>query len=114
MTKPDLLEVARQELGVEFSEASKLTVAELRELLKSHRQADQQTAQETFPLAHLPKGFSRLTHAALVAECRTRGLNVAATMGKEPTRAQLMMAIRDQVNEANGVTPVDWTMADSA
>ena len=56
-TKPELIEVARQELGMTWATGEKETVATLREKIRTNRQGLQKVID---PLEVLPKGFGRM------------------------------------------------------
>lgn len=120
MKKDELLEVARRELDLRPDQAARFTVIELRELIRQAR--DQARGVNDDPLARMPKGMQRMTHAELVAECGRRNIG----LGTRPTRAEMMVAIRAQVEGIQGTyqewqdedqdwtTTNDWEMANSA
>jgi hypothetical protein len=107
MKKADLQELARQELGLRLDQSARLTVIELRELLRQNR-ATTRLVQD--PRFQLPKGLSRMTAAQLQAECEFREI----ALPSRPNRAQMMMAIREYVIQNGGTVGQDWLMADSA
>jgi hypothetical protein len=80
------IEIARCELGMRREQVEALTVVEIRELIRSHRE---QTKILLRPHASYPKGLSRMTAQELVAECTERGLLVGRA-----TRPQMIAAIR--------------------
>ena len=101
--------------------AERLTVLELRELLKSRRQAEKAAATDQTPFRHLPKGLSKMSLEHLFLECQLRQipLDGVVPMGKKPARAQLILAIREhtewsKAEERFQQTQGDWPMAGSA
>jgi hypothetical protein len=109
MKKPDLVEVARKEIGLRSDQATKLTVIEIRELIRQHRESVK--AMED-PLMKLPVGLARMTVEQLKEECVRRNIQHVSRV----TRVQMIMAIKEQVGEARGSEAhgSDWQMADSA
>ena len=81
MKRDQLLELVVHELGMPIPEAKRLSVKELRELLRQAR-SDRQV-EEYDPLTQLPKGFSKLNKAAIVAECELRGITVTKCSGRK-------------------------------
>ena len=114
MRKADLVEVARRELDMRPDQAAKLTVLELRELIRQQRGT--KTAETEDPLARLPKGMTRMRRDELIQECELRNINLSV----KPTRAEMMLAIRAQVARKPGAyetrsqTGSDWDMAEAA
>ena len=114
MRKADLVEVARRELDMRPDQAAKLTVLELRELIRQQRGT--KTAETEDPLARLPKGMTRMRRDELIQECELRNINLSV----KPTRAEMMLAIRAQVARNPGAYETrshngsDWDMAEAA
>ena len=101
MTKEQLIEVARQELGMKREIASKETVVTLREKIRSHRKSQNTDGD---PLLTLPKGLSKLSSEQLAYECHLRGLDPSTTdrPGHQwKTRPQMITMIRDLVDRNN-------------
>ena len=90
MSRADLEEVARKEIGVTQAELNKETVTTLRERIRLNR-AMLKTA--TDPLASLPKGLSKMLSEALREEIQLRGL----PEWPNATRAQMEILVRDDV-----------------
>ena len=90
MTKAQLVEAARKELGLSLVKAEAETVTTLRERLRTARQITMTTLD---PLAKIPKGLDKLSLQELKEEAIVREL-------PEPdqvTRAKLIVLIRDDV-----------------
>jgi hypothetical protein len=100
MKKQELMEVARRELELRHEQAEAITVIELREAIRAHRE---QTRTLLHPHASLPKGLSRMTAEELTRECAERGLLV-----DRATRPQMIAAIRSHVLTTQGEE--DWAM----
>ena len=96
MKKDELVEVARRELDLRPDQAARYTVIELRELVRHGH--DQARGTNVGPLARMPHGTQRMTHAELLAECSLRNIRLGTT----PTRAEMMVAIRAQVEGIQG------------
>jgi hypothetical protein len=92
MTKVELVEMARTQLGMTLATANTKTVVVLRELLRASKA---QTEEILDPLAKIPKGLDQMVKAALESEMEFRNLEVRDKM----TRPQMILAIRDQVEE---------------
>jgi hypothetical protein len=105
MKKSDLQEVARKEIGLRPDQSEKMTVLEIREVIRRHRESVKAMAD---PLAKLPVGLSRMTSEQLVAECSQRNIPLAS----KTTRVQMMMMIKEHVAQAQATE--DWQMAGSA
>ena len=97
MRKADLVELARKELEMRPDQANRYTVIELRELLRRERKAVEAFAD---PHASLPKGMYKMKREELIEVCAER--NIA--LSSRPTRAEMMLAIRAQVEELVGGT----------
>jgi hypothetical protein len=100
MKKVELIETARRELGMRREQVEALTVVEIREAIRSHRE---QTKILLHPHASYPKGLSRMTAQELVAACAERGLLV-----NRATKPQMIAAIRARVMSLR--SDEDWTM----
>jgi hypothetical protein len=100
MRKQELIEVARRELGLRHEQAEAITVIELREAIRAHRE---QTKVLLHPHASYPKGLSKMTAQELTQECAERGLLV-----DRATRPQMIAAIRNHVLTVR--SDEDWTM----
>ena len=72
MSKEDLIETARRELGMPRALAEKETVVTLRERLRRDRAQKQ---EEGDPLMKLPAGLERMRAEELQAECARHGLS---------------------------------------
>jgi len=92
MTKVELVEMARTQLGMTLATANSKTVVVLRELLRASKA---QTEEILDPLTKIPKGLDQMVKAALESEMEFRNLEVRDKM----TRPQMILAIRDQVEE---------------
>ena len=93
MRKPDLVEVARRELDMRPDQAEKVTVLELRELVR-HERGNKKIETED-PLARLPKGMTRMRRDELIHMCEMCDINLSV----KPTQAEMMSAIRAQVDQ---------------
>ena len=89
--KEDLVELARKELGMTMAQANKETVISLREKIRSARQV---TTMVIDPLAKIPKGLDKMSLEDLRLEVLHRNLPEM----DRPTRAKLIVLIRDDVN----------------
>ena len=101
MTKEQLIEVARQELGMKRETASKETVVTLREKIRSQRKSQNAVID---PLLALPKGLGKMTVEHLAYECHLRGIDPSTTdrPGHQwKTRPQMITLIRDLVDRNN-------------
>ena len=97
MKKADLVEVAIAELGYTRTQATAKTVIELRERLRVSRKEHR---EEEDPLLKVPAKMERMVVEELVSECTRRAISVAPLPGEKgarKTRAQMMIAIRDDV-----------------
>ena len=77
------------------NQANRYTVIELRELLRRERKAVEEFAD---PHARLPKGMYKMKREELIEVCAER--NIA--LSSRPTRAEMMLAIRAQVEDLVG------------
>ena len=91
MTKAELVETARMELGVTLAQANKDTVIVLREKLRRNRELVKQGAD---PLNSAPKGLDRLKPEALKLELEKRGLPIPP----KATKGAMILAIRDDLD----------------
>ena len=91
MRKPELVEVARKELGMSVATANQKTVTVLRELIRAKRK-DDQAAQD--PMAQVPKGLEKMKKDDLIKEMEKRNL----PLNHNPTRPQMIVMIKDNVN----------------
>ena len=104
MSKEDLIELARRELGMPRSLAEKETVVTLRERIRRDRE---QKKEESDPLMKLPPGLERMRAEELKAECEKRGLDTTplpGTRGTCKTRPQMILMIREEVERRNSNT----------
>ena len=92
MRKQDLLVVLQDEVEVPIHLGEKMTVIEIRETIKTHRQERAAAIKNHAPA--LPKGMSRMTKDALKEECVRRGL---IHPDAKLNRAQMMLKLREQV-----------------
>ena len=90
MTKDELIEVARNELGMTIVQATTETVVTLREKIRAYRKAVKDAGD---PLNSLPPGLDKMHKADLLTEMETRQLPIANQM----TRPAMIIAIRDNV-----------------
>ena len=90
MPKAELVEVARNELGMTLSQAHAETVLVLRKKIKSMRNM---TAVAANPLAVLPKGLGCMSLEELAEETMRRGLPELP----KPNQAALILQIRNDV-----------------
>ena len=115
MKKEDLLEVARRELGLEPHQLEKVTVLEIREKIRQHR-VENKAARD--PLLQVPKGLSKMTVAELSRECEVRNIELEAipSGSRGPSRAQMIIAIKEWVVTASGLvqSETDWFMDDTS
>ena len=105
MRKAELVERARKELGFSLTYANTLIVPVLREKLKQHRQANEEIDN---PMKKLPKGFSAMRKADLIAEAKSRGIildqiNANKTDWLKLTNRELQVAIHDHVEYSRGL-----------
>ena len=110
MRKEELVELAIAELGLTRTQASAETVIVLRERLRRSRKMQ---AVEADPLLSVPARLERMLAADLVKECTTRQISVAplpGEKGERMTRAQMMLAIRDDVTRRQSAPEDDWHM----
>jgi hypothetical protein len=94
MKKAELVEVAVQELLITHQQASNITVAALRHLIKENRdQLQEPTAQQS----GLPSGLSRMSHKELAVQADARGINVLDPRRRHgmKVRQQLIMDIQE-------------------
>ena len=91
MTKADLVEVARRELGMTKTQAEKDTVIILREKIRRNREV---VAEAQDPMLVLPKGLQRMNHADLLLEMERRNLPIP----ENPTRPMMILMIKEQVD----------------
>jgi hypothetical protein len=94
MKKDQLIEVARMELGMTISAASKETVIVLRERIRSQRAMLKEVLD---PHDAIPKGLEKMNLAALIQETEDRNLPIPI----KPTRPRLILMIRDDVATRN-------------
>ena len=94
MHKEELVELARKELGMTVAAAQNETVTTLWEKIRTRRNMVKVTSD---PLSSLPKGLDKLDKAHLEEQVRFRDLAVP----EKATRAQLIIAIRDDVENRN-------------
>ena len=99
MTKDELVEVARRELDMSYQRAQKETVVTLRERIRQARARASPEQEEEDPLTKIPKGLERMALSDLSAECARRNISIPMTDKKGPTRASLIVFIRDDVEE---------------
>ena len=71
MSKADLVEVARRELGLRVAKANEQTVITLREMIRRQRDIQKMT---TDPLAKAPPGLTSMKKDLLQAEMSSRNL----------------------------------------
>ena len=90
MKKADLVEVARQELGMTIAAAEKETVTTLREKIRANRM---KLTTNQDPLTVLPKGLEKMTWLELHEEMQKRSLPTPQKI----TRPMMIVAIREQV-----------------
>ena len=90
-TKAELIEMARQELGMTWATAEKSTVATLREKIRKNRQGLEQVVD---PLEVVPVGLGRMKIAELRIELEKRGIPETAHRG---TRESMILVIREDV-----------------
>ena len=90
-TKAELIEMARQELGMTWATAEKNTVATLREKIRTNRQGLEQVVD---PLEVVPTGLGRMKLAELKIEIEKRGIPETAHRG---TRESMILVIREDV-----------------
>ena len=90
-TKAELIEMARQELGMTWATAEKNTVATLREMIRKNRQGLEQVVD---PLEVVPAGLGRMKIAELKIEIEKRGIPETAHRG---TRESMILMIREDV-----------------
>ena len=90
-TKAELIEMARQELGMTWATAEKNTVATLREMIRKNRQGLEQVVD---PLEVVPAGLGRMKIAELKIEIEKRGIPETAHRG---TRESMILVIREDV-----------------
>ena len=91
MNKAELAEVARKELGMNAVQADRETVITLREKIKNSREVNKVALD---PMCQIPKGLNRMKLEELVEEMTKRELPIPP----KPTRPQLLVAIRDDVD----------------
>jgi len=105
MKKDELIEVARRELGMGPSRAQSETVTTLREKIRARREMVKVSED---PLSTLPKGLDKMDKAHLEEQVRFRDLTA---IPEKATRAQLIIAIRDDVENRNllDVSTTEWT-----
>ena len=94
MSKADLQEVARQELGMTFAQSQQETLITLREKIRRVREM---TKIKEDPLADLSKGLGAMKAEDLRTEVLKRNLPVIP----KATRAQMMIQIQDDVKQRN-------------
>jgi len=92
MNKAELVELARQELGMSQVKAEKETLVTLRQRIKDKRDMEKVTDD---PLAVMPKGASRLGKEELLKVCQERGIPT----GPDVTKPQMLCRLRDQVED---------------
>ena len=113
MKKAELVELGVSELGTTRTQATKMTVDELRERLRVSRK---QSKEEEDPLTRLPVGMSKMKAADLVVECTKRCISVAplpGEKGNQKTRPQMMLEIRNDVDRRLATaakTEAEWVM----
>jgi hypothetical protein len=90
-TKAELIEMARQELGMTWATAEKNTVATLREMIRKNRHGLEQVVD---PLEVVPAGLGRMKIAELKIEIEKRGIPETAHRG---TRESMILVIREDV-----------------
>ena len=90
MSKAELSELARKELGMTVTQANKETVITLREKIRAVRQI---TKVQVDPLATAPKGLEKMSLTQLKEEVVFRKLPEPPSA----TRAKLIVIIRDDV-----------------
>jgi len=96
MSKDQLVEVARQELGMTLAQAEGSTVLILREKIRRQRVLLKESED---PLNSLPKGLERMKLSELIAEIDKRQLPLPSGAGpNQATRAAMILAIRDDVD----------------
>ena len=100
MTKDELVEVAHRELQMSYQKAQKETVVTLRERIRQAR-AKLGPQPEADPMLRIPKGLERMALADLSQECARREISSPMTDKRGPTRASLIVLIRDDVEERN-------------
>ena len=90
-TKPELIEMARKELGMTWASAEKETVATLREKIRANRHGLKQIVD---PLEVLPPGLGRMKLTELKIELEKRGIPTTAHRG---TRESMILVVREDV-----------------
>ena len=103
MTKDELVEVARRELDMSSQRAQKETVVTLRERIRQARARAAPEQEDEDPLTKIPKGLERMSLSDLSEECAKRNISIPMTDKKGPTRANLIVLIRDDVEERAAV-----------
>ena len=109
--KVELVEIAYRELpDTARDRLQKMTVLELRERIRAHRQEVRvRQMVEQDPLMSLPTGLDRLKKDELMTECLNRDLVV-----EEPTRAKMIVAIKDDVQRRRSymetAMEMEWTV----
>jgi hypothetical protein len=91
MTKGELMEVARKELGMSMSQSAKETVVTLREKIRSQRTVSEMASDFR---TTIPKNLNGMIKADLQAEVTLRELPLIPMA----TRPQMIVQIRDDVN----------------
>lgn len=71
--------MARRELGIRPDQAMRLTVVELREIIRRRREASQEFVD---PLVRLPKGMRRMSRDQHIEECALRSGHRSASSGR--------------------------------
>jgi hypothetical protein len=114
MTKSELVETARQELGMTVAQATQKTAVVLRELIRRNRKVQ---ADAEDPMKKVPPGLEKMTKDQLETEILLRGL----IMPEKPTRPHMILMIRDhveatillaQVEETEAGQDEDWQMTE--
>ncbi len=94
MNKAELVELARRELGITLMAANAETVLVLRERIRAQREMLKTVVD---PYDQVPKGLEKLKLEELKLEVQNRNL----PLPEKPTRARLILLIRDDVTARN-------------
>ena len=105
MNKAELVETAVQEGVSSREKAQKMTVAEIRERIKSNRTAP----EPEDPLLKLPTGLGRMTVDQLKAECDLRSLPYE----EKTNKGKMLVLIKDDVEYRKSmISPEDQTQTE--
>ena len=106
MLKPELVEVARTELGYSITQAEALKVQILRERIKNHRKAQTMVSD---PLAKQPEGFSHLRKHELLEEMAKRNIPVTGPKMSNGAMMDLIQQDIDYRADQEKLKLADWT-----